>query len=234
MQHRKVHANKCSQNKIVGRRGVRNFFKTNQNLGRGWKKMAKLILLRHLESQWNKENRFTGWTDVPLSKEGIESAKEVAAKLAGFKIDKVYTSPLIRNRETTRLILENLNKTNLPIVTDKALDERNYGKLQGLNKDEVKKQYGEEQVKLWRRSWNQAPPEGESLKDVYGRVVPFYKKYIEKDLKQGKNVLVVASHNSLRALAKHIGNISDEDIMNLEIPAGTIIEYELYKSAIKI
>ncbi|MDO8435878.1 MAG: 2,3-diphosphoglycerate-dependent phosphoglycerate mutase [bacterium] len=189
--------------------------------------MARLILLRHLESQWNKENRFTGWTDVPLSKEGIESAKEVAGKLAGFEIDKVYTSPLIRNKETVRLILENLNKKDLPIIINKALDERNYGELQGLNKDEMKEKYGEEQVRLWRRSWDIAPPKGESLEDVYNRVVPFFREYIEKDLKQGKNILVVASHNSLRALAKYIEKISDEDIVNFEIPPGGIKEYEI-------
>src|SRR3989344_5558169 len=122
--------------------------------------MPELILLRHLQSQWNKENRFTGWTDVPLSKEGVESAKEIAEKLSGLKIDKIYTSPLVRNKETVSLILKNLGEENLPIVIDKALDERNYGKLQGLNKDGVKKQYGEEQVRLWRRSWTEAPPEG--------------------------------------------------------------------------
>ena len=189
--------------------------------------MSKLLLLRHLQSQWNLENRFTGWTDVPLSKEGEESAKEVAKKLSGFKIDKVYTSPLARNRKTVSLILENLKKGDLPVMIDKALDERNYGELQGLNKDEIKKQYGEERVRLWRRSWDQAPPGGESLKDVYNRVMPFYEKYIEKDLKEGKHVLVVASHNSLRALVKHIENISDEDVISLEIPVGTLKEYDL-------
>jgi 2,3-bisphosphoglycerate-dependent phosphoglycerate mutase len=188
--------------------------------------MAKLILLRHLQSQWNKENRFTGWTNIPLSKEGRESAKEVAKKLFGFKIDKVYTSPLIRNKETAFLILKELNKEDLPVIIDKALDERNYGKLTGLNKDEMRKQYGEEHVRLWRRSWDQAPPEGESLKDVYDRVIPFYKENIEKDLKQGKNILVVASHNSLRALIKYLENISNEDIINLEIPTASIREYE--------
>ena len=189
--------------------------------------MAKLFLLRHLESQWNKENRFTGWTDVPLSKEGEESAKEVAMKLSGFKIDKVYTSPLVRNRKTVSLILHNLGKEDLPVVVDKALDERNYGELQGLNKDEVKKQYGEEQVRLWRRSWEVAPPGGESLKDVYNRTVPFYEKNIEKDLKEGKNVLVVASHNSLRALVKYLEKISNEDIIDLEIPTGSLREYNI-------
>lgn len=188
--------------------------------------MAKLILLRHLKSQWNLENRFTGWTDVPLSKEGVENTKEVSDKLSGVKIDKVYTSPLIRNRETTSLVLENLGKKDLPIVIDKALDERNYGKLQGLNKDEVKKQYGEEQVKLWRRSWDQAPPEGESLKDVYERAVSFFKEYIEKDLESGKDILVVASHNSLRALVKYIEKIPNNEIINLEITYGGLLKYE--------
>jgi len=219
--------------------------------------MSKLILLRHLQSQWNKENRFTGWTDVPLSEEGIKSAKEVAGKLAGFHIDKVYTSPLIRNKETVSLLLENLGKVDedksssspttplrgvrksgssfaftnawikdVPIIIDKALDERNYGILQGLNKDEMKEKYGEEQVKLWRRSWNQAPPEGESLEDVFNRAVPFFKKYIEADLKRGENVLVVASHNSLRALVKYLEKISDEEIANLEIPYAGIKEYD--------
>lgn len=188
--------------------------------------MAKLILLRHLESQWNKENRFTGWTDVSLSEEGIKSAKEVAEKLAIFPIDKVYTSPLIRNKKTVVLILENLNKKELPVVINKALDERNYGKLQGLNKEAVKIQFGEKQVRLWRRSWDVAPPGGESLKDVYQRAVPFFKKYVEKDLQEGKNVLVVASHNSLRAIVKYVEKVSNEDIINLEIPYAGLLRYD--------
>lgn len=195
--------------------------------------MAKLILLRHLQSQWNKENRFTGWTDVPLSEEGILSAKEVAQKIAGIKIDKVYTSPLMRNKDTVWLVLENCGKKDLPIVIDKALDERNYGKLQGLNKDEVKKQYGEERVRLWRRSWTEAPPEGESLKDVYKRAISFFKEYIEKELESGKNILVVASHNSLRALVKYIEKIPDEDIINLEITYGGLLAYEFDGSVYK-
>jgi len=189
--------------------------------------MAKLILLRHLESQWNKENRFTGWTDVPLSQEGIASAKEVALKLSGFEIDKVYTSPLARNMETVYLVLKNLDEKDLPVVINKALNERNYGRLQGLNKSEVKKQYGEEQVRLWRRGWDDAPPEGESLKDVYNRVVPLYEEQIKNDLKAGMNVLVVASHNSLRALVKHIENIPDEQIIDLEMPTGSLKEYDI-------
>lgn len=188
--------------------------------------MAKLILLRHLQSQWNKENKFTGWTDVPISEEGLASAKTVAGKLAQFNIDKVYTSPLIRNRETVRLILENIGKTDTPVVMDKALDERNYGELQGLDKNETKAKYGEEQVKLWRRSWDEAPPGGESLEDVYNRAVPFFKEYIEKDLREGKNILVVASHNSLRALIKYIEHIPNDEIINIEMPPGGMKEYD--------
>jgi len=189
--------------------------------------MAKLFLLRHLKSQWNLENRFTGWVDIPLSKEGVENAKEVAKKLAGFEIDKVYTSPLIRNKETAFLILKNLGKEDLPIITDKALNERNYGKLEGMNKDEMKAKYGEEQVRLWQRSFNVAPPEGESLADVCQRAIPFYENYIKKDLENGKNVLVVTSHNSLRALVKHLEKISDGEIINLEIAFGELRKYEV-------
>lgn len=189
--------------------------------------MAKLYLLRHLQSQWNKENRFTGWTDVPLSQEGKKTAKETARKLAKKTIDIVYTSPLKRNKGSVSLILKHLGREDLPVVLNKALDERNYGDLQGLNKDKVKKQYGEKQVRLWRRSWDQGPPGGESLKDVYERAVPFYKKHIEKDLKAGKNVLVVASHNSLRALVKHLEKISNKDVINLEIPLASLREYKM-------
>lgn len=189
--------------------------------------MVKLILLRHLQSQWNKENKFSGWTDVPLSEEGKMMASEKAQKLAGIKIDEVFTSPLSRNKNTVELVLKNLGQENLSMTINKALDERNYGQLTGLNKDEAKAQYGVEQVQLWRRSWDEAPPEGESLKDVYARVVPFYQEFIEPELKAGKNVLIVASHNSLRALIKHLEGISSDDIINLEIPFGGMAVYDL-------
>lgn len=188
--------------------------------------MPKIVLLRHLKSQWNLENKFTGWTDVPLSKEGRESVKEITRKLEGFQIDRVYTSPLIRNKESVSLILEILGKKDLPVFFDKALDERNYGILTGMNKDEAKARYGEEQVRLWRRSYNIAPSCGESLKDVYKRAVDFFKKGAERDLEQGKNVLIVASHNSLRAIVKYVENISDEDIINVEIPYGGSLIYD--------
>jgi len=180
--------------------------------------MAQLILLRHLESQWNKENRFTGWTDIDLSETGIESAGKVAERLADFNFDKVYTSPLTRNKKTVSLILEKLNKEDLPVVIDKALDERNYGELQGLNKEQVKLDYGEEQVRLWRRSWKSAPPKGESLEDVYNRVTPFYENNIK----------------SLRALVKYLEKIDDEDIINLEIPTASLRVYEVNNTSIKL
>ena len=210
--------------------------------------MAKLILLRHLQSQWNLENRFTGWVDVSFSKSGIKEAKKIAKKLSGKKIDIVYTSPLIRNQGTVLKIFEHLNKkypiflhfagkmknwanfkkigeNYIPVYVSENLNERYYGKLQGLNKKETMKKYGKEQVQLWRRSFEVKPPGGESLKDTFLRVVPFYQRYIEKDLKNGKNVLVVASHNSLRALVKYIEKIPDEEVVNLEIPTGSAKEY---------
>lgn len=211
--------------------------------------MAKLILLRHLQSQWNLENRFTGWVDVPLSKEGVEKAKETAEKLSKIKIDAVYTSPLIRNQETVLRIFqyiekypifihfkgkmknwgkfEELNKNYLPVFVAEELNERYYGKLQGLNKEEIIKKESAEKVRLWRRGFKYGPPAGETLEDVYKRTIPFYKKYIEKELKKGKNVLIVASHNSLRALVKYLENISDEEVINLEIPTGSLREYEI-------
>lgn len=188
--------------------------------------MANLYLQRHLQSQWNKENRFTGWTDIPLSEEGIESVDAVAEKLVGFEIDKVYTSPLLRNKQTVSLILEKLGLEKISIVENKALDERNYGELTGMNKQETIEKYGSEQVRMWRRSYNIAPPKGESLEDVYKRAVLFFKENIEKDLIEGKNILVVASHNSLRAIIKYVENISDEKIIDIEIPFGALVKYK--------
>jgi len=212
--------------------------------------MAKLFLLRHLKSQWNLDDRFAGWIDNPLSKEGADEAKAVATGFAGQKFDVVYTSPLIRNMQTVIKILRNLgdkyplfihldggqmhkwqnftdiSENDLPTYVSEKLNERYYGKLQGLNKEETIKKYGEELVHQWRRSYTIAPPGGESEKDVYKRAAPFYKKYIEKDLKEGKDVLVVASHNSLRAIVKYVENISDEKIIDLELPFGSLTKYE--------
>lgn len=212
--------------------------------------MAKLFLLRHLKSQWNLENRFAGWVDNPLSKEGSEQAKEVAAKLVGSNFDVIYSSALIRNIQTVIKILKNFGEkypiffhldggkmqkwsnfegggNHIPVYTSEKLNERYYGSLQGLNKEETIKKYGENQTRLWRRGFNNDPPGGgEGLDEVVKRTVPFYKKYIEKDLKDGKNVLVVASHNSLRAIVKYIENISDDKIIEVELPFGALVKYD--------
>jgi len=216
--------------------------------------MPKLILLRHLKSQWNKENRFAGWTDNPLAKSEFKKAKGIAKKIFKFKIDKVYSSPLFRNMETVVRIFDyagrkypffvhldggkmqrwgnyvDISKNDVPVYVSEKLNERYYGKLQGLNKKETMKKYGKEIVHLWRRSYDIAPPGGESLKDVVKRATPFYKKNIENDLRRGKNVLVVASHNPLRALIKYIEKISDEDIINVEVPFAGLIQYDFDKS----
>lgn len=207
-----------------------------------------MILLRHLESKWNLENRFSGWVDMPLCKEGIARVEETAQKVFNHKIDTAYSSPLFRNQDTLARILNvvgkypifiyidkgkmkdwgnytDISEFDLPVYISEVLNERHYGLLQGLNKEEAAKKFGEEKVHLWRRSYDVAPPKGESLKDVIKRANPFYKKYIENDLKQGKNVLVVASHNSLRAIIKYIEKISDKDIINVEIPYGGLREY---------
>jgi 2,3-bisphosphoglycerate-dependent phosphoglycerate mutase len=216
--------------------------------------MPKLFLLRHLKSQWNLENRFSGWVDVPLMKDTEKRVKEITKKIFQFKIDAVYSSPLYRNQRTVGKILEfadkkypifvhldkgrmkdwgnfrELNKNYIPVFLSEALNERCYGKLQGLDKKETIKKYGEKLVHLWRRSYEVVPPGGESLKDVVGRTTPFYKKYIEKDLKLGKNILVVSSHNSLRAILKYVEKTSNEDIVNVEIPFAGLVIYDLDRS----
>lgn len=199
-------------------------------------------------SQWNEENRFNGWVDTPLAEGQEEKAKELSGKIFQLNIGAIYCASLFRNMDTVARILEfdkkyplfihsdggkmqewgnfkDLSQDDIPVFVSEKLNERYYGKIQGFNKEEAIKQYGEEKIRLWRRSWGVAPPGGESLKDVYNRAVPFFQKYIEKDLKDGKNVLVVASHNSLRALVKYLEKISDDDIINLEIPYGGIKEY---------
>jgi len=216
--------------------------------------MAKLFLLRHIKSQWNEENRFTGWMDVPLAEGETYKAKELADKIFQFQIDKIYTSPLFRNQDTVARIFEygnikypvfihldggkmqkwthyiDISENDVSVFVTEKLNERYYGKLQGESKEEMIKKYGAEKVRLWRRSYNVAPPGGESLKDVMKRTIPFYKKYVEKDLKEGKNILIVASHNSLRAIVKYIEKISDDDIIDVEIDYGGLISYELNKS----
>jgi len=188
--------------------------------------MTQLVLIRHGQSQWNLENRFTGWIDIPLSPKGEEEARSAGEKIKGFKFDKVYTSVLQRAIKTYELAAETAGFSNLPVEKDKALNERMYGDLQGLNKDDTRKKFGAEQVQLWRRSYDIAPPNGESLKDTADRVMPYWYSHIEPDLKAGKNILVVAHGNSLRALIMHLDNLSKEEVVKLEIPTGEPILYE--------
>ena len=192
--------------------------------------MARLVLLRHGESQWNLENRFTGWVDVPLSPRGIQEAQHAGEKLHSFKFDRAFTSVLTRANETLRLVLEIIGQTGIPIEKDKALNERMYGELQGLNKDETVKKYGEAQVKIWRRSYDVPPPGGESLKDTAERVLPYYEQTIKPYLLKGDTILVAAHGNSLRALIMELEQLSREQVLELNIPTGAPLLYELDKT----
>lgn len=189
--------------------------------------MPDLVIVRHGQSQWNLENRFTGWIDIDLSEKGIEEARNAGEKLKGYKFDIAFTSALIRAQKTLDIILEIIGQKDIPIIKDKALNERMYGDLQGLNKDETRKKFGDEQVKLWRRSYDIAPPNGESLKDTAARVIPFYEREIVPQLRAGKNVLISAHGNSLRALVMHLENLSKEQILETEIPTGIPKVYKL-------
>jgi len=216
--------------------------------------MIKLVLVRHGQSEWNLENRFTGWTDVELTEQGMKEAEEagIALREQGFHFDLAYTSVLKRAEHTLDLILKEMGEENIEIKRNWRLNERHYGALQGLNKDETKEKYGAEQVLLWRRSTDVRPPEldvtdprypgndpkykdltedelpkTENLIDTIKRVTQYWNSDIEKSLKEGKNVIIVAHGNSLRGLMKYLDNISDEDIIKLEIQTGNPICYEL-------
>ena len=189
--------------------------------------MARLVLLRHGESQWNLENRFTGWVDVPLSPRGVQEAKNAGEKLRSFTFDRAFTSVLVRTNDTLRLVLDAIGQSNIPIEKDKALNERMYGELQGLNKDETVKKYGEAQVKIWRRSYDVRPPGGESLKDTADRVLPYYAQAIKPSLLKGETILIAAHGNSLRALIMELEQLSREQVLELNIPTGAPLLYEL-------
>ncbi len=213
----------------------------------------KLVLLRHGESVWNKENRFTGWTDVDLSENGVKEAENAGKLLKekGYTFDIAFTSVLKRANRTLEIVLKEMN-LDIPVNYSYRLNERHYGALQGLNKDEMKKKFGEEQVHIWRRSYDVRPPEltkdderypgndpkykdltpeelplTECLKDTLERVLPYYNNEIKKHLENKENVLVVAHGNSLRSIIKYLENISDADIMSVEIPTGVPYVYEL-------
>ncbi|HSA87183.1 MAG TPA: 2,3-bisphosphoglycerate-dependent phosphoglycerate mutase [Nitrospira sp.] len=188
--------------------------------------MARLVLLRHGESQWNLENRFTGWVDVPLSEKGVEEARQAGEKLRGFTFDRAFTSVLTRANETLRIVLETVGQTNIPIERDKALNERMYGDLQGLNKAETAKKYGDAQVKIWRRSYDVKPPGGESLKDTAERALPYYENTIKPHLLKGETIIIAAHGNSLRALVMELDQLSKEEVLELNIPTGVPLLYE--------
>lgn len=192
--------------------------------------MARLVLLRHGESQWNLENRFTGWVDVPLSPKGIEEAKQAGEKLRGLTLDRAFSSVLTRANETLRIVLEVLGQTNIPIEKDKALNERMYGELQGLNKAETAKKYGDAQVKIWRRSYDVKPPGGESLKDTAERTLPYYQNMIKPHLLKGETIIIAAHGNSLRALVMELDHLSKEEVLELNIPTGVPLLYEFDKT----
>lgn len=216
--------------------------------------MIKLVLVRHGQSMWNLENRFTGWTDVELSEQGIKEAKEAGKVLKekGFNFDVAYTSVLKRANDTLKYILEELGEENIPVKKSWRLNERHYGALQGLNKNETKEKYGAEQVLLWRRSTDVRPPElskddkrypgndpkysdlkenelptTENLIDTIKRVMEYWNSDIKKDLETGKRVIIAAHGNSLRGLIKYLDNMTDEEIIKLELQTGNPICYEL-------
>ena len=180
-----------------------------------------LVLIRHGQSQWNLENKFTGWVDVPLTSKGEEEAIAAGKKLADYKFDIAYTSKLQRAQNTLKMVLENSGNINVPTNEDLALNERMYGDLQGLDKTETENKFGVEQVKIWRRSYDIAPPNGESLKDTAARVLPYYDNTILPELKSGKNIIVAAHGNSLRALIMDIERMTPDEILAFEIPTAT-------------
>jgi 2,3-bisphosphoglycerate-dependent phosphoglycerate mutase len=212
--------------------------------------MSRLVLVRHGQSQWNLDNRFTGWVDVPLSDKGRDEATSAGKKLKDYRFDTIYVSHMLRAMQTLHYILLELTdkripiryheekrihdrehytgdkKNEIPIFESVDLAERYYGDLQGLNKAETMKKYGDEQVRLWRRSYDINPPKGESLKDTCERTIPYYTTHIAPELQKGKNVLIVAHGNSLRSITKFVENISDTEIPTVEIPTGIPILYQ--------
>lgn len=221
--------------------------------------MATLILIRHGESVWNKKNVFTGWVDVPLSPKGIQEALQAGEKMADIAFDAVYTSVQIRAIETAMIALAGNKSTKTPVIQhttgkmaewtviysetmqadvipvfqDWHLNERYYGELQGRNKAETAAVFGDEQVRIWRRSYDIAPPKGECLKDTAKRTIPFFKETILKDLEAGRNVLVSAHGNSLRSIVMYIEQLTKDEVLNLEIPTGQPIRFEYQGGQLK-
>jgi 2,3-bisphosphoglycerate-dependent phosphoglycerate mutase len=186
-----------------------------------------LVLVRHGESQWNKENRFTGTADVDITEQGATDAAKAGLKLKDIRFAHAFVSEQKRAQQTLTIILKEIHQESLPTTINYALNERDYGQLQGLNKAETAKQYGEEQVAVWRRSYDVAPPGGESLKEVHARVIPYYQRQISPLLRAGENILVVAHGNSLRALIMYLENISSENIEHINLPGALPRMYKM-------
>ena len=191
-------------------------------------KKRNLILVRHGQSEWNAKNLFTGWKDPDLTEKGLLEAKIAGEQIAAEDInfDIMFTSVLSRAQRTGQIILEGINQTHINVIKNQALNERNYGSLAGLNKDDARKKWGEEQVHIWRRSFDVPPPEGESLKNTAERVLPYFNEEIMPKIKNGSNILIAAHGNSLRALIMELDSISSEEIVKLEIPTGAPIQYQ--------
>lgn len=192
--------------------------------------MSQLVILRHGQSAWNLENKFTGWVDVELSEKGLQEAKAAGEKLKGYRFDKGYASALKRAQDTLKIVLETTGQSSIPVTCDQALNERMYGDLQGLDKAETAAKFGEEQVKIWRRSYDVAPPNGESLKDTAARVIPYFEKEIAPELKAGKNIVIAAHGNSLRALIMYLEKMTPQQILEFEIGTAVPRVYELGKN----
>ena len=190
-------------------------------------KKRNLILVRHGQSEWNEKNLFTGWKDPGLTDLGVGEANNAGRLIKETKIifDEMFTSNLGRAQKTGSIILDVLDQINVAIIKNEALNERNYGSLAGLNKDDARKKWGEEQVHIWRRSFDIPPPDGESLKNTAERVLPYFNHQIMPKIIDGNNILIAAHGNSLRALIMQLDNISQEDIVKLEIPTGAPIHY---------
>jgi len=189
--------------------------------------MPLLVLLRHGESQWNLENRFTGWVDVALTEKGRDEARRAGAKIHHIRFDKAYTSRLQRATETLDIVLAVIGQQGIPVEYDTALNERHYGDLQGLNKAETAEKFGKEQVHLWRRSYDVAPPGGESLKDTAARTLPYFDAHVTPDLRAGRNVLISAHGNSLRSIVMRLDGLSKDQVLELNIATGVPIVYEV-------
>jgi len=186
-----------------------------------------LVLVRHGQSEWNAKNLFTGWKDPGLTQKGLEEAKNAGTQIKerGIEFSAMYTSALQRAQITGQIILEGINQTHISVIKDRALNERDYGDLAGLNKDDARKEWGEEQVHIWRRSYDVPPPGGESLKNTAERVLPYFNEVIMPRLIEGENILIAAHGNSLRSLVMQLDKLSKEEVLSLEIPTGAPILY---------